>query len=452
MKRRRFILGLGAATAGGSAMLGSGAFTSVEAERSVTIDVVGDADAFLRLAPCEDSPNGAYVTGAADGAMAVDLSESNEAVSGKGVNQESFYVFHDVFEIGNQGTQPVCVDFEVDVPAIPGPVPDRYDFVQGDPAVVFYRGDNPDERITVGELDPGRDGAISLRPGDSQCVGFEVRALGFDSGEDLFNGANLTIHAAADANCEVSTVDPSRQPDDIDGLAAWFDATTLDVSGGNAIASWPDQTANANDVMARGSPTFDADAFGAGGVRFDGDDAFVAEEPTGLNLTDEMTVFTVFTADSNLSDNIGVLHGKQGGAAHNDRNWWHSLDNGQGYAGGDGQLGFRTSSNGDVDFTLVAEGNYIDDTAYLSAVRMSAEDDIAELRVNGAREDRKISGIGRPDAKNQSLYIGAQNDPGTDDLHRYFEGVIAEIIVYDRLLTPAERADVEQSLQTKYNL
>ncbi len=49
MKRRRFILGTATASIGGSALLGSGAFSRVDSQRHVQIEVVGDDDAYLRL-------------------------------------------------------------------------------------------------------------------------------------------------------------------------------------------------------------------------------------------------------------------------------------------------------------------------------------------------------------------------------------------------------------------
>lgn len=451
MKRRKFILGTGTAAAGGAALLGSGAFTSVQADRSVSVDVAGDADAFLRLAPCEESPNGEYVT-TTDGTIALDLSESNDDVDGNGVNPEARTVIHSIFEICNQGTQDVCVDFEVDVPEIPGDVPDHYDFVSGDPAVVFYREDTPEEKVTVDELNPDRPGAISLGTGDCECLGMEVRSFGFESGDDLFEDADLTIHAEAGADCEKSVTDPSRDPEDIDGLAGWFDATEVETD--EEFDTWEDQTDNENDLSAaEGGATLDKNAFSDGpGVVFDGDTVLTNDAPDGLDVS-EFTIFTVFEADEELSDNIGVLHGKQGKAAFENRNWWHSLDNGQGYAGGDGQLGFRTSSDGQIDFTLKADDDYIDDTPYLSSVRVSAEGDNAELRVDGIREDEEADDIGEPDTDEQVLYVGAQNDNGSEDsFYRFFEGAIAEILVYDRMLTPEEREDIEAYLSEKYGL
>lgn len=49
MRRRRAIIGLGAVVAGAGAAIGSGAFTAVEAERTVSIDVVEDSAALVGI-------------------------------------------------------------------------------------------------------------------------------------------------------------------------------------------------------------------------------------------------------------------------------------------------------------------------------------------------------------------------------------------------------------------
>jgi len=49
MKRRTFVVGMGTAAAGGSALLGSGAFSRTEPQRNVVIETVGDEDAYMRL-------------------------------------------------------------------------------------------------------------------------------------------------------------------------------------------------------------------------------------------------------------------------------------------------------------------------------------------------------------------------------------------------------------------
>lgn len=49
MKRRTFLLGMSTAAAGGSALLGSGAFSGVSPQRAAEVEVVGDDNAYLRL-------------------------------------------------------------------------------------------------------------------------------------------------------------------------------------------------------------------------------------------------------------------------------------------------------------------------------------------------------------------------------------------------------------------
>ena len=213
MKRRQFILGLGAASTGGSALIGSGAFTSVAAERDIAVDVVGDEDAFLRLGPCRDDegdakPNGAYVD-TTDGLLSISLSDDNEnsPPDGSGVNNHALSKFHNVFEICNHGTQPVCVNFGVSgegsIPQIPegADVPDRFEFGPGDDAVVFYKNGNENDTIGIESSDPDTPEAFELDVGECQCIGFNVRAFGFDSGDDLFADLDLTIIADAEAEC-----------------------------------------------------------------------------------------------------------------------------------------------------------------------------------------------------------------------------------------------------------
>jgi hypothetical protein len=214
MKRRKVLAAIGALSGGSALLTSTGAFTSVEADRDVAVRVDGDADSYLRLAACTDDtgteqPNGEYVV-TDDGQMGIDLTSNNQTTGGgEGVNADARSTFDNVLELCNQGTQEVCVDFELNVPPIPGPVPDRYDFVAGDPAVVFYRGSNRDEFVTTSELNVDRPGAINLGTGECQCIGFEVRSFGFSPGEKIFDAVDLTIRAEAGADCEDGPADPT---------------------------------------------------------------------------------------------------------------------------------------------------------------------------------------------------------------------------------------------------
>lgn len=62
MNRRNVLMGLGAAAAGSSAVFGSGAFTSLEADRDASFSVQNDGNAYLTLAG-----DGTYVSETVEG-------------------------------------------------------------------------------------------------------------------------------------------------------------------------------------------------------------------------------------------------------------------------------------------------------------------------------------------------------------------------------------------------
>ena len=109
MQRRKFIAGLGSLTAAGAAGIGTGAFTSVSADRNISVATAGDESAFLGL-EAGDHP---YVTGTDGGQMEIDLTETE--AGGEGVNMNAVttignsgeYETKYAFKITNQGTQPV---------------------------------------------------------------------------------------------------------------------------------------------------------------------------------------------------------------------------------------------------------------------------------------------------------------------------------------------------------
>ncbi|WP_181861666.1 DUF1102 domain-containing protein [Haloplanus salinus] len=93
---------------GAGGALGTGAFTSVSADRSVQVNVVDDASAYLRLVPVPGSGNAAYVN-TDGGTLSIDISDGNDNVLGNGVNPNATTVFDDLFRIENQGTQTIYV-------------------------------------------------------------------------------------------------------------------------------------------------------------------------------------------------------------------------------------------------------------------------------------------------------------------------------------------------------
>ncbi|ELY76190.1 hypothetical protein [Natrinema pallidum] len=105
MQRRKFVIGMGALASGTAAVIGTGAFSSVEADRQVDVQVTEDANAYLGLDNSGEA-NDMYFDTTGD-EYAVDFTDSGNG--GNGVNPNADTVAEDVFTITNQGTQPVEV-------------------------------------------------------------------------------------------------------------------------------------------------------------------------------------------------------------------------------------------------------------------------------------------------------------------------------------------------------
>jgi hypothetical protein len=140
----------------------SGAFTSVSAERTATVDVAADSQAFLALFANGSSPNGGFATNdtGPNGELTIDISTTQSG--GSGVNPNAVTNVDDVFVIQNQGTQPVDVTITDD-----------------NGAVTFYdtaastTGSAP---YSLTSLEGGN--TVELGVGDSVSVGVQVDTTG----------------------------------------------------------------------------------------------------------------------------------------------------------------------------------------------------------------------------------------------------------------------------------
>lgn len=102
MKRRR-LLTIAGSVVTGSTILGTTAFSSTEARRSVSLNVANDKNAFLEL-----EPTGDYADRTNEMLIEFNIDEVAEA-EGTGVGPNSEYEFIGVFAIWNRGTDPVRV-------------------------------------------------------------------------------------------------------------------------------------------------------------------------------------------------------------------------------------------------------------------------------------------------------------------------------------------------------
>ena len=206
MQRRNFLVGIGSASVGGSALLGSGAFSRVESHRNVTVEVAEDPSAYLGLDKC-DTPNGSYVDIDDDGHLEILMNPDNPTIGnsslGSGVNSNSISNFDSVFQICNQGKQEACV-WIADDDAWPT-VPDDEEMMGGERRVEFYLNGFRDESVI------GESNGITLAVGECVCIGLETRTFDLAEGDMLLDELDNEVQIVADVDsaCGAETVCPN---------------------------------------------------------------------------------------------------------------------------------------------------------------------------------------------------------------------------------------------------
>jgi hypothetical protein len=175
MQRRKFIAGMGSLAAAGAAGIGTGAFTSANANRRASIQTAGDANAYLSISPTNNEAADAVVdTGGGSGGQIV-LRFDNTASSQSGVNglnTDGQTTFTNILKVQNNGTSGVefgvdasefrniggISDFNVfahNTPSEESPEYDSANFLQVDssyPAAIQDPGPNQDHvNLSVGE-------------------------------------------------------------------------------------------------------------------------------------------------------------------------------------------------------------------------------------------------------------------------------------------------------------
>ena len=196
MNRRKFLAGLGATAVGGAAATGTGAFTSVEADRTVSVAVADEStSSYLALDALSEgsSENGAFATNpGSDSELVFDfnaeIDDTTNSEGGEGPGKNSVYEFDEVFEVENQGSQTVNVGIETLTDS---------DFEDGS-------GNNPTsmEMSFYPDSDAGsplEDTSVSIGPGNAQTVGVKM-----DIGDVNFSAFSAEATVKADADSGIS--------------------------------------------------------------------------------------------------------------------------------------------------------------------------------------------------------------------------------------------------------
>jgi hypothetical protein len=193
--RRSVLIGLGSLVAGGGALLGTGAFTTVTAERTVNVQTEGDADAFLALAPADRDGDGnnEYVSAPGDdGTVEIDLSNSgdNSDGSASGLNQNAETTFRNLVNVTNNGTQEVT-ELELNMSVSAGPEGDSTGDITADETFHFTVTD-PDGDDYEATFDNSDGNADNILTGNNDFPGSLESGDGINFGliVDLLDGGN----------------------------------------------------------------------------------------------------------------------------------------------------------------------------------------------------------------------------------------------------------------------
>ena len=197
--RRKFLAGLGALASGSAAAVGTGAFTSVSANRDLEVQVADDNSALLGIDDIDGSPNSAYVD-VNGNSVSIDISSTN---GGVGLNDNATTKILDLLKITNQGTQNVYV-WASGMPSGVKLAVQPSSQIQNDGTGTgenqgalslnsnLSAADLDDDDVNVGESGGGEEAAPELAPGD--FINVELFASG-DLNDSLDFDGTITIHA-----------------------------------------------------------------------------------------------------------------------------------------------------------------------------------------------------------------------------------------------------------------
>jgi len=236
-------------------------------------------------------------------------------------------------------------------------------------------------------------------------------------------------------------------PGNLSGLSLWLKADAGVSLSGSDVTTWADQSGNgrhANSVDAdptynssdlNGKPTISLSSVAVG----DNQSLSIDGNPMGASGT---TAFVVNYVDPSVFPVNGVGGNPNGallgnfGSAENGSHWPYA-------SGGVASVydAFATDTRKDNLGLPTGITNWNIYSVY-------SQNNDWKIFCNGTEFYFDNANVySNAIANDTSLYIGMQNNSGSDQI---FKGKVAEVVVYNRVLTTPERQQVEAYLNTKY--
>jgi len=241
----------------------------------------------------------------------------------------------------------------------------------------------------------------------------------------LDQGENITYYTASSANGPWTIVNGSGAITSTTTLAPRGSITATKVVSSSAVTAWADQSGNGRNVYADGAtiPSYEVIS-GKQFISFEGSDSLIGSNgiwPDGNDI-DNGTIIAVvrFPSSSSATGASSIF-------IHESALYFR-----RGKPYGDGLYGTIDDSN-------IVEGNSNlgNNTNYLVEMIFNIGGGFCKIYLNGS-ESGSVVTYGANGGAN--FFIGQGEDPFS----------MAEIIVYNRVLTTPERQQVEAYLNTKY--
>lgn len=200
MKRRTLLIGMGATVAAGGAAIGTGAFTTVSAERSVSISVAEDSQALVGI-----DVNDEYGGETDDGVAEFDLQET--IFDGTGFNPQGTTILYAALAItnnsGNEGDEmEVRFGYESDSVTVPEDVTVPDTDHEGQFSFRAFDTDNPPEGDPFDGLNFDGDAEDIADPGAVAPGETAVFDLVVDPGGELEANEDYTVDVTIEAVIE----------------------------------------------------------------------------------------------------------------------------------------------------------------------------------------------------------------------------------------------------------
>jgi hypothetical protein len=242
-----------------------------------------------------------------------------------------------------------------------------------------------------------------------------------------------------------ATPSSSFAPTDLSGLQAWWKSGVGVTLNSTTVSEWDDQSGNGNNLTqgtAANQPTYnstDASWNGLASISFDGSNDFLKAHSLAAMFQGTDLPYTIVTAvKRGAGGTYRFLLGSNDSVAGNAQNAV-----GQRYNSTDEYVIYRRDS---ANNSAVTEKGTANNNAVI--IRWQNSGTVAEVYVNGSSVGSGANDVGV--LSSQDIFSLGAFPTGTTTAANFYLGDVAEVVVYNRLLTAGEQTQIENYFRTKF--